>query len=864
MVCLSPWAFGGAEPFSEFLLDAGLAALVGLWGLRLLVEGQLSWKKCPLALCLAGLFVTGIWQLAPLPKPVLSALSPATARLYDQLLPSQPEILPFGETHEAVQPRPGSTISVYPATTRRELIRLLAVLLLFAVVRNNIASPAALKRLSIAALLNGCLLSLFAVVQFFTSPRHMLYWTWPSQGQVFGPFICRNHFPFYVNMCLGLGAGLLLHSRYRGMNDWRRRTTPRGGVSWTQKPANLLHDPAALWVSVALALMLSGIALSLSRGGILALAGASLVCLVVYFVRFGYSGRLGTVVLTAAMALGLLTWFGFDYVQKRLEGVWQGTALEESRLPLWSACWPLFQDFPLWGTGAGTFQYVEPLHRTRIVDSDIIVDHVHNEYLEALVEGGLVRLGLSLAGVGCVIWLGLRAVLRQKNNAAAGLALGALFAFLTMVIHSIGDFGLHLPAIAVLTAVLSAQLAASGSREAVKATDSKEAGGDSGEYRLRLLGLAPVLGAATLFGLGGVVLLEGHRSARAEGLRKAALWLATNSRADSRERVIDYLEAAARVAPEYARLQAEAGQAHLNTFEQQLEKSAFTARLCQAAQAVLVPVQGAVAAPVPSGLSAFFAVGTFGQQELKKEEECQLRTHGVKGLRHYLRARDLCPLMNRPHLRLAVCRNWLVAGDEPGVYLDRAKLVLASDPEVWFFCGDQELRHGERDKAMQSWRQCLELSDRYLSRILADPRLPPSPDELSRRLLPDKPEILAIAAFELFPSPEAAEKRRPLLEKALALLDNLPRALTPEELHLKGHIHRALNQGPAAVTAFRAALLEKPQNLRWRQDLAALLYHHKQWTEARRELRIILDQRPGDAEAQRLLDAVQRQIAEGK
>ena len=183
---------------------------------------------------------------------------------------------------------------------------------------------------------------------------------------------------------------------------------------------------------------------------------------------------------------------------------------------------------------------------------------------------------------------------------------------------------------------------------------------------------------------------------------------------------------------------------------------------------------------------------------------------------------------------------------------------------LWFFCGDQELRHGERGKAMKSWRRCLELSDRYFSKILADRRLPSNPAELRCQLLPDKPEILAIAAFELFPNPEAHDKRRPLLEKALALLDHQPRGLKPEEWHLKGHIHRALDQGPAAVTAFRAALLEQPQEIRWRQDLATLLYQQKQWAEARRELRIILDQRPDDVEARRVLDAAQRQIAEGK
>src|SRR5205807_1640828 len=104
----------------------------------------------------------------------------------------------------------GTTLSLYPGVTRLELVRLLAVFLLFAVVRNNVASVASLRRLSVAALVNGALLTLFGIAQFFTSHPHTLYWSYPVPHAVFGPFICRNHFAFYTNLCFGLGIGLLL------------------------------------------------------------------------------------------------------------------------------------------------------------------------------------------------------------------------------------------------------------------------------------------------------------------------------------------------------------------------------------------------------------------------------------------------------------------------------------------------------------------------------------------------------------------------------------------------------------------------------------------------------------------------------
>ena len=112
------------------------------------------------------------------------------------------------------------------------------------------------------------MLSLFALFQFFGSPHQTVYWTFATGAEVFGPFICRNHFPFYVNLCVGLAAGLLLSLG-----------APASG-GWPRTLAAPLHDPRRLWVGVALVFMLAAVALSLSRGGFVALAGAAALFLV--------------------------------------------------------------------------------------------------------------------------------------------------------------------------------------------------------------------------------------------------------------------------------------------------------------------------------------------------------------------------------------------------------------------------------------------------------------------------------------------------------------------------------------------------------------------------------------------------------
>ena len=52
MVCLSPWAFGAVAPDHEFLLDAGIAVLMILWGAadaprRAVVLAEMSRRGVP-------------------------------------------------------------------------------------------------------------------------------------------------------------------------------------------------------------------------------------------------------------------------------------------------------------------------------------------------------------------------------------------------------------------------------------------------------------------------------------------------------------------------------------------------------------------------------------------------------------------------------------------------------------------------------------------------------------------------------------------------------------------------------------------------------------------------------------------------
>jgi len=808
LVVLAPWPLGSVHPAFEALLYAGVAGSFLLWGARILLEGRLTWRRCPVVVCLAGLFLFGVLQLAPLPHGVLARLSPATVRLCDELLPAERETLPEADIPPASLAA-GERLSLYPAGTREELVRLLGIFLLFVAVRHNAASPKALGRLAVAATVNGAALVLFAFLQFFSSPHQTMYWGLPVPlGSPFGPFICRNHFPFYVNVCLGLAVGLLL-ARRRGSNasaDSQERESG-AGASWN--PLALLHDPASLWITLALALMLAGVAFSLSRGGLVALACACGVCLVLRSAGASRPGRWAGTLVSVGLALGLLAWLGTGPLRERLSTFWEGDLLQEGRGEIWADVLPAAKDFPLFGTGYGTFEHVELVYRRSPAHQGWVVEHAHNDYLEALVEGGAVRLLLSVAAVLFVYRLGWRALRRYRGRATGGLVLGALLGFTTVVAHSAVDFGLHIPAIAVVAAVVAAQLAGLGEKRPTP-EDAKPPAPGALSWGARAVAAA---GGGTAVVLALLLCAEGWRMAEAESLRLGA-------RGQVDDEGPRLLEAATRIAPERADLHREAGQAYLARYDQQVARGA-------------------------------------GADERRRA----IREYLWPGLAHYVRARDLCPLSAKLQLRLAAHRDDFGRADARSTYVERAERLLPSDPELHYLAGTLELAGGERERAVRRWRQSLALSDAYQKAIVEQARGVLTDEELLEQVLPERPQQIYAAATQLYPEAEAAG-RRPFCEKALRLLCRPGAAQSAIDFHLKAVLHATFDQPEQAAAAYEAALDRAPLETEWRCEFAGLLRRQGRLKEARCQVLAVLADQPDHREGQRLLQAVARDMAE--
>jgi O-antigen ligase len=162
------------------------------------------------------------------------------------------------------------------------------------------------------------------------------------------------------------------------------------------------------------------------------------------------------------VALLLVSWLGVGQILQRLSTVQLLEVTAGKRASMRGDTWRIFLDHPFVGTGLGTLQMVYPPYET-LYDGKI-VNHTHNDYLEALAETGIAG-GLCCAWfIGVLLAESLKR-LRQLNNSFAGaLQLSGFVACSGFLVHSFVDFNLHIPANALLF-FLMAHLATAQTRQ---------------------------------------------------------------------------------------------------------------------------------------------------------------------------------------------------------------------------------------------------------------------------------------------------------------------------------------------------------------------------------------------------------------
>jgi len=149
-----------------------------------------------------------------------------------------------------------------------------------------------------------------------------------------------------------------------------------------------------------------------------------------------------------------ILYVGFDAVYDRLVTLQQFNQYED-RLQIIKDVAVAWTRFPVLGTGLGTHEVVYPMFDRSTIPA--LAAYAENEYAQAAEETGLIGLA-ALSIFGILVWKSYVSNIRSGFTPIRSAAYGLGFGLLAIMIHSLSDFGQHLPANAMLSVVSCALL----------------------------------------------------------------------------------------------------------------------------------------------------------------------------------------------------------------------------------------------------------------------------------------------------------------------------------------------------------------------------------------------------------------------
>lgn len=264
----------------------------------------------------------------------------------------------------------------------------------------------------------GFVVSVFAILQHLTS-NGKLYWFRELRygGMPFGPYVNRNHFAGFAELVFPLALVPLVLGRVR-----RERVAV---------------------VALFAIMPIVALFLSASRGGIVSFCVQLALLTYLLLRRRGLGKHLLGAAAVLLAALLMVTWLGVGQILERFSSFQSPEVTEGKRAAMRRNAWHIFLDHPLPGTGLGTFQIVYPRYET-LYDGRI-VNHAHNDYLEALAETGVLG-GLCCAWFLVVLLLKSLSRFRENDFSFVGaLQLSGMVACAGFLVHALVDFNFHIP-----------------------------------------------------------------------------------------------------------------------------------------------------------------------------------------------------------------------------------------------------------------------------------------------------------------------------------------------------------------------------------------------------------------------------------
>jgi len=439
LIVLSPLPAAAVNEWSILVIQLVVLLMTGTYVLmnrKPIINSYLATRLRWPSDAFTALFALLAFQVVPLPKFIVRILSPATYAFHKVFAPG------FAN-------RGFLSLSVAPAQTFREGLELMTYVLIGFLLIRTITRGYQIRRIIFFLVGTGAFQALYGLYELSTKNPHILFYKKIyNRESVTGTFVNRSHFSGYLEMIIPLAIGLIIA---------RMDFFSMGGEGLKEK---ILHMAGKghltnILLTGAVIVMSLGIIFSQSRAGIFVLVFTFILFLefiVFHFSRFGprrrwirnFIGIIFFLITIMALYIGI----GSTIQRFALDNL-----LQENRPLYWSNVTGIIAAFPVFGTGLGTFVSVYPAYE-KLAGPELLLVHAHNDLLEYFSELGAVGMVFLLGGI---LYMALHAFLswrERKNPDVKGIVLGGTISLIVILIHSLTDFNLHIPANMLLFAIV--------------------------------------------------------------------------------------------------------------------------------------------------------------------------------------------------------------------------------------------------------------------------------------------------------------------------------------------------------------------------------------------------------------------------
>ncbi len=394
ILIVGPFIFGSAMLY-DFMLVQGLTALaLVLWCARFWVRADYRMLWPPFAWAIVAFLLYAIWQY------------------------SRAEV---------------------EFAARLDFNRIIVYAALFFIILDNFNKQEWTQILVFTLVFTGMAVAMYAIYQFATGSRTIFGEPQPAMyyGRAGGPFVCPNHLADYLAMVLPLAFGLTLMAR--------------------------LNTVLKVFLCYAGIVMLGGLFVTLSRAGCAA-AGVGLLVLFGVLI-FNRDFRLQAIIALALILIPMI-WLGAKSIraQNRMNKGFSAGTFSDDRFHIWPSAVTLWRENFWTGVGPNHFDLRFRELRPPLTQLQARPNRVHNDYLNTLVDWGFIGFSLVAAAWG-VFWLGVVRIWRfvrrandfgSRQSTRASIVLGSCAGLAALMVHSIAEFNIHIPGLAVTVVALLA------------------------------------------------------------------------------------------------------------------------------------------------------------------------------------------------------------------------------------------------------------------------------------------------------------------------------------------------------------------------------------------------------------------------